>query len=110
MTKKSSKLKITTLEELTDNYIGKSGTPERENFEYELRLEIIGDIVKNARKRRNLTQQELGDLIGVQKAQISKIENNTKSVRIDTFIRVLNALKAKVNLKIEFEETKLSLG
>ncbi len=102
-------MKLKSLEELTDKHIGKKGTPKRDQFEYELRMEIVGDIIKEARKKRNLTQQELGDIIGVQKAQISKIENNTKNVRIDTFIKVLNALKAKVNLKIEFENMEMVL-
>lgn len=108
--KKKKELKMMSLEELTDKHIGQKGSEKRDQFEYELNLEIIGSIVKDARKKRNLTQQELGDLIGVQKAQISKIENNTKSVRIDTFLRVLTALKAKVNLQVEFENNELQFS
>jgi len=99
--------KMMSLEELTDKHIGPKGTEKRDLFEYQLNLDIIGSIVKDARKKRNLTQKELGDLIGVQKAQISKIENNTKSVRIDTFLKVLTALKAKINLQIEFENNEI---
>ena len=47
-----------------------------------------------------MTQEQLGDLIGVQKAQISKIENNTKDVRFSTILRVFEALKATINLSI----------
>jgi len=96
-----------SLEELTDKHIGLKGTEKRDLFEYHLNLEIIGSIIKDARKKRNLTQKELGDLIGVQKAQISKIENNTKNVRIDTFLKILTALKAKVNLQIEFADNEI---
>lgn len=103
-------MKMISLEELTDKHIGKKGTEKRDKFEYELNMEIVGSIIKEARKKRNLTQEELGDLIGVQKAQISKIENNTKNVRIDTFLKVLNALKAKVNLQVEFEDKELILN
>jgi len=103
-------MKTVSLEELTDKHIGKIGSVERDIFEYELRMETIGSIVKEARKKRNLTQQELGDLVGVQKAQISKIENNTKNVRIETFLKVLKALKAKVNLQVQFEGSELMIN
>ena len=101
-TKKNGQ-KTYTLEELTDKYVGEKGTREREKFEYELKADIIGDIIKQTRLEKNLTQEQLGDLIGVQKAQISKIENNTKDVRFSTILRVFEALKAKVNLSIVFE-------
>ena len=97
------KIKTYSLEELTDNYIGKKGTPKREQFEFELKLEILGDMIKMARKSQDLTQEQLGKLIGVQKAQISKIENNAKDVRFSTILRVFEALKAKVKMTIEFD-------
>jgi len=43
-------------------------------------------------------------LIGVKKAQISKIENSTKDVRFSTIMKVFNALKAKVKFSIEFDK------
>ncbi len=92
-----------TLEELTDNYIGKSGTSDRDQFEFELKLDILGDMIKKARKEKQLTQEQLGELVGVQKAQISKIENNTKDVRLSTIMKVFNALKAKVKMTIDFD-------
>lgn len=48
-----------------------------------------------------MTQEELGKLIGVQRAQISKLENNTTKVTIETVLRVFSALKAKVNFNVE---------
>jgi len=96
-------MKTYTLEELTDTYVGKKGTPERNQFEFELKLDILGDMIKKARKEKNLTQEQLGVLVGVQKAQISKIENNTKDVRLSTIVKVFNALKAKVNMSIKFD-------
>jgi DNA-binding XRE family transcriptional regulator len=69
-------MKTYSLDEVTDKYVGKRGTKERESFEQELKLELLGEAVKKARKERNLTQAQLGELVGVQKSQISKIENN----------------------------------
>lgn len=97
-------MKTYSLEELTDKYIGEKGTEEREIFEFELRLDVLGQMIKKARKEKNLTQEQLGKLIGVQKAQISKIENNTKDVRLSTIMKVFNALKASVRMSVDFDK------
>lgn len=62
------KMKIHTLEEVTNKLIGEKGTIERDLFEYELQMDSIGNAIKQIRKERNLTQEELGELIGVQKS------------------------------------------
>ena len=51
---KSKKLKLYSLDEITDEFIGKPGTPKRDAFEYELRLDVIGEAIKQARKERHL--------------------------------------------------------
>lgn len=96
-------MKKYTLDELTDKYVGKKGTPDREQFEFELRLDILGDMIKKARKEKKMTQEQLGELVGVQKAQISKIENNTKDVRLSTIMKVFDALKATVKMTVDFD-------
>ncbi len=100
-------MKTYSLEEVTDQYIGKRGTPKRELFEQELRLELLGDAIKKARKAKHMTQEQLGDLVGVQKSQIAKIENSTTDARFSTVLRVFEALKAKVNFTVELEDEKL---
>jgi DNA-binding XRE family transcriptional regulator len=90
-----------TLENLTDRLIGKVGTNQRNAFENELRLDLLGEAIREARLKRKLTQTELGALVGVQKAQISKIENNTNAARFDTLIKVFNALDASVYFRLE---------
>jgi DNA-binding XRE family transcriptional regulator len=96
-----SKMKICTLEQAKDKHLGKIGTEKRDKYEYELRLDLLGEMIKQTRKDRHLTQSELGEMIGVQKSQISRIERNAKNVTIDTILRVFNALKAKVNFNVE---------
>lgn len=103
MKKQNKTIKTTSLESLTDKYVGKKGTPNREKFEYELKIDILGEIIKQSRLEKHMTQEQLGELVGVQKAQISKIENNTKDVRFSTILRVFEALKATVNLSVEFD-------
>ena len=103
-------MKTHTIDEVQDKLIGKIGTPDRDRFEYELQMDLIGKAIKQTRQERNLTQDELGKLIGVQKAQISRIESNASNVTIDTLMRVLNALQAKVKLQIELPHLKINLG
>ncbi len=97
----ANKLKSVTLDVLIDKHVGKRGTKRREAFEYELRIELLGYAIKKARLERQLTQEQLGELVGVQKAQISKIENSVKNARLETLLRVFEALGAKVNFNVE---------
>lgn len=101
-------MKTYSLEELTDQYIGKKGTKERDEFENELRLDLLGQAIKQARLKRNLTQEELGVLVGAKKAQISKIENSTTDARFTTILKLFEALGAKVSVNIELDNKKLA--
>lgn len=103
-------MKTYSLEEAQDLLIGKIGTPRRDQFEFELKLELIGNMIKAARKERNLTQEQLGELIGVQKSQISKLENNAKNLTIETILKVFEALKAKVHFKVELMKDEVNIA
>jgi DNA-binding Xre family transcriptional regulator len=103
-------MKTYTLDQIQDELIGKVGTSERELFEYELQMDLIGKAIKQTVQERNLTQEELGKLIGVQKAQISRLENNASNVTMDTLLRVFTALKAKVKFQIELSNLTVSVG
>lgn len=109
MKAKDKTLKTYSLDEITDKHIGKRGTPKREAFEKELRLDLLGEAIRQARKERNLTQEELGQLIGVKKAQISKLENSLTDARFETIIRVFKALNAKVNFNVELLDQTINL-
>ena len=103
-------MKTYTLDQVQDKLIGKTGTPDRDKFEYELKMDLIGNAIKQARQERHLTQEELGKLIGVQKAQISRLESNASNTTIDTLIRVFTALKAKVKLQVELSDLNISVS
>ncbi len=106
----AKKFKTYTLAEMKDKYIGKVGTTERNEYEYELRMEVLGKMIKAARQERNLTQEELGRLVGVQKAQISKLESSANSATIDTIIKVFTALKAEINFNVKLEDNFVKLA
>jgi DNA-binding XRE family transcriptional regulator len=103
-------MKSYSLSEMKDKYIGKAGTPERDKYEYELRMDVLGRMIKQARQERNLTQEQLGQLVGVQKSQISKLESSTNSATIDTLIKVFKALKAEINFNVKLEEQFVKLA
>ena len=96
-------IKTLTLSAMKDKYIGKEGTKEREEYEYELSMDVLGKMIKSVRQERHLTQEELGRLVGVQKAQISKLESSANSATIDTIIKVFKALKAEINFNVKLE-------
>ena len=107
---KKQTLKTYSLEEITDKHIGKHGTQKRDAFENELRLDLLGEAIKQARLERNLTQEEVGMLVGVQKAQISKLENSLTDARFETIIKVFKALNAKINFNVELLDQKVKLA
>lgn len=100
----TNNLKTSTLSEMKDKYIGSVGTMERDDFEFELRMDVLGKMIKKVRLERQLTQEELGKLIGVQKAQISKIENSTNSATIDTIVKVMDALNAEISFIVKLTQ------
>lgn len=106
---KTKEMKTYSLGEMKDKYVGEVGTKDRDEYEYELRMEIVGQMIKQARQERNLTQEQLGEIVGVKKSQISKLENNANSATIDTIVRVFKALKAEIKFKVRLENDYIQL-
>jgi len=104
----TNKFKTVSLDTMIDKHIGKRGTEKREIFENELRIDLLGQAIKLARQERNMTQEELGELVGLQKPQISKIENSVKNARFETIMKVFEALGAKVNFNVELNKRKIA--
>jgi DNA-binding XRE family transcriptional regulator len=103
LTMATKKLKSYTLDEMKDKFIGKKGTPAREKYEYELRMDLLGQMIKTTRLERNLTQEQLGKLLGVQRAQISKLESSANSATIDTILKVFQALQAEISFQVKLD-------
>ena len=96
-------MKTYTLEEMEDKHIGKVGTPERDKYEQELAEEIqayhLGEVIKEARLSMNLTQEQLGEMVGVQKSQISRLEKGRR-VSIASMARLFKAMGIPLSLEI----------
>jgi len=103
-------MRMKTLDQLKDENIGNIGTKERDKYEFDLKLDILGEMIKKTRKERHLTQEELGKLVGVQKAQISRLEKSANNVTIETILKVFRALKANIKFSIEFVDNELRIA
>jgi len=99
------KEKHKTLDELEEKYYGKIGTPKRDLYELELTMDILAEKIKELRLQKQLTQEELGIKLGVQKAQISKLEKGNNSANLSTILKVFQAMNAKILFKVEFDKT-----
>jgi HTH-type transcriptional regulator/antitoxin HipB len=106
---KTKENKVYSLSEMKNRYIGEVGMVERDEYEYELRMDILGRMIRTARQERNLTQEQLGQLVGVQKSQISKLESSTNSATIDTILKVFKALKADIHFNVTLEKQQIKL-
>ncbi|MBO8439377.1 MAG: helix-turn-helix transcriptional regulator [bacterium] len=91
-----TKMNFTPADDLIDEVWGKVGTPERDAMEAQLKEELqayyVGEAIKKARLKQNLTQEELGERIGVKRSQICKLESGKSSMTLSTLSRVFKAL------------------
>ena len=94
-------------EEILDETFGRPGPAEREQFDLSIELWMVGETIKDLRKKKNLTQGALGELVGVKGAQISKIERG-QNMTLDTIIKVMKALD--VNAKLQISSSGLNLA
>ena len=97
-------MKLHTLDEMNDRYIGPVGTPERDEFDRKLEEEIhayhVGKAIKQTREAQNLTQAQLGEKMGVQRSQICRIESG-KSITLNSMMRVFKALGVECTLDMK---------
>lgn len=97
---RKSSTKLTSLEDAKDRVLGKRGSPRREVYEMELKVEMLGAAIRNIRKEQNLSQSELGEKLGISKYQISRIEKNTTTVNVQTLLKVFGALGREISINI----------
>lgn len=92
-------MKVYSQEEMLDRTLGPKGTPERDEYDAKVKDYLVGLAIRRAREAQNLTQEQLGERIGVQRARISSIEKGT-NLRLSTLRRIFTALGMEVNLSI----------
>ena len=88
-------MKLYTQEEVLDEIVGTIGTPDRDEFEARLKKEVdgyfIGEAIKETRKKQGLTQEQLGERMGVKKSYVSKMESG-RNIAYSTIMRAFKAM------------------
>ena len=96
-------MEVYSFDDYQDKRLGKIGTPERDAFEKEVAEAVqaykIGEAIKQARKMKQLTQEQLSKKVGVQKAQISRLENG-KNISFSTLSRLLKGLNIPASIEM----------
>lgn len=86
-----------------DRKYGKAGSPKRDHYEEGFESFKIGVLIQEARKKQNLTQEELALKCGTTKNYISRIENNASDIRLSTLMRIIReGLGGHLKLNLEF--------
>lgn len=84
-------MKYYTEGEALDKVLGEKGTPLRNQYEADMNAFLIGEAIKKARQSKNLTQEELGAMIGVKKSQVSRIEKGS-NITFVTMAKIFRAM------------------
>lgn len=84
-------MKYYTEGEALDKVLGEKETPLRNQYEADMNAFLIGEAIKKARQSKNLTQEELGAMIGVKKSQVSRIEKGS-NITFATMAKIFRAM------------------
>ncbi len=90
--------KYPTVNESLDQKYGKVGTTSRQKFTEEANAYFTGQLIEDARKKANLTQEELAAHVGSDKSYISRIENGKTEPKVSSFYPIAGALGLSVEL------------
>jgi HTH-type transcriptional regulator/antitoxin HipB len=91
--------KSKTFDELLENKYGKIGVENRDAFEEKAQYFVISEMLKEARKNANMTQEQLADKVGTKKSYISRLENGKCDIQLSTLYRIFEfGLGKKINL------------
>lgn len=95
--------RITSFDDHLDEQYGSAGSETREKFEEEFETFKIGVLIQEARKKQQMTQEQLAEKVGTTKNYISRIENNASDIRLSTLMRIIRdglggSLKLSLNI------------
>ena len=92
---------MTTFDEHLDERYGKIGTKKRTEFEIKAKAFAIGEIIREARKEAQMTQEQLANKTGTRKSFISRIENGHSDIQLSTLYRLIEiGFGRQLNLSI----------
>ena len=92
-------MNLYTHEEMLDKALGKPGTTARNQYESDINSFRMGEAIRKARLSKNLTQEQLGGMMGVRRAQVSRIESG-RNLTIATVARAFKAMGIKASFEV----------
>jgi len=102
MKKKTKIMETKSWKDIKDTVYGEKGTERRDELERDFESFKIGLLLRNAREEKNLTQEQLGELIDKKRTYISRVENNGSNLTLKTLFDIVEkGLGGKVNISIE---------
>ncbi len=101
MNKKEGIRNAKNFDEILDVQYGKIGTKKRDEFELKAQYFVISEILKEARREANLTQEQLAEKVGTKKSYISRLENGKCNIQLSTLYRNFeDGLGKKISLLV----------
>jgi len=101
MNKKEVIRNANNFDEILDVQYGKIGTKKRDEFELKAQYFVISEVLKEARREANLTQQQLAEKVGTKKSYISRLENGKCDIQLSTLYRIFeDGLGKKISLLV----------
>lgn len=99
-------MKTYTLDEVINEVVGTKGTPRRDALEADMQAFLVGEAIKRSRQEKNMTQEQLGKLLGIGRSQVSRMEKG-QNLTLQTIIRVFRAIGVPVNLTLGEQKVAL---
>ena len=94
------KMNLTPIEDLIEEDFGAVGTPEREQFEMECDVFVIGEQLKDERLKAGLTQEQLAEKIGTKKSFISRVERGHADIQLSTLVKLFRGLGRQISIRV----------
>lgn len=92
--------KTTRFEDHLEQQYGKVGTEKRTEFESEFESFKVGALIRDARKKANMTQEELAQRIATKRSYISRVEHDASDIRLSSLARIAAGLGGRLKLNI----------
>ena len=97
-----AELNTTSWSELKDQIYGEKGTDRRDRLDREFKSLSVGLMLREARKRKHLTQDQLGEIIDKKRSYISRVENDASNMTLKTLYDIVEkGLGGKIRIQID---------
>lgn len=88
--------------DIKDEVYGKRGTERRDELERDAESFKVGLLLKKAREEKQLTQEQLADLVDKKRTYISRVENDGSNMTLKTLFDIVEkGLGGKVKISIQ---------